>query len=77
MEKLFSILRKNWTYAAGAVSGAIVGYLYWYFIGCESGTCPITASPVNSMIWGGVMGSLLFSIFKKESKNEDNNTNNS
>ncbi|WP_029903225.1 DUF6132 family protein [Prevotella sp. 10(H)] len=70
MDKLIIILKRNWTYFAGALVGAITGWLYWYFIGCESGTCPITASPMNSMLWGAVMGSLLFSLFKKESKNE-------
>lgn len=70
MEKLITILKRNWAYVAGAASGTAIGYLYWYFIGCSSGTCPITASPVNSIIWGAVMGSLLFSLFKKETKNE-------
>lgn len=70
MNKLITILKRSWTYLAGAASGAAIGYLYWYFIGCSSGTCPITASPVNSIIWGAVMGSLLFSLFKKETKNE-------
>ncbi|SBW01602.1 DUF6132 family protein [uncultured Dysgonomonas sp.] len=70
MEKLITILKRNWTYVVGAASGSVTGYLYWYFIGCSSGTCPITASPVNSIIWGAVMGGLLFSLFKKETKNE-------
>ena len=70
MEKLISIFKRNWTYLAGAVAGAITGYLYWYFIGCESGTCPITSSPANSMIWGAVMGGLLFSLFKRETKDK-------
>ncbi|MDR1502216.1 MAG: DUF6132 family protein [Prevotella sp.] len=70
MDKLITILKRNWTYLAGAASGVVTGYLYWYFIGCSSGTCPITASPVNSIIWGAVMGSLLFSLFKKETENE-------
>lgn len=70
MERLLNILKRNWTYLAGAVSGGIAGYLYWYFIGCSSGTCPITASPINSLIWGAVLGGLLFSLFKRESKNE-------
>lgn len=72
MERIITILKQNWTYFAGAVAGGITGYLYWYFIGCQSGTCPITASPTNSMIWGAVMGSLLFSLFKKANKNEEN-----
>jgi hypothetical protein len=70
MEKIITILKRNWTYLAGAASGAVTGYLYWYFIGCSSGTCPITASPVSSMIWGAVTGGLLFSLFRKETRNE-------
>jgi hypothetical protein len=70
MKKLITIFKRNWTYLAGAAAGGITGYLYWYFIGCNTGTCPITASPTNSMIWGAVMGSLLFSLFRKGSKNE-------
>ena len=26
----------------GAALGALGGYLYWYFVGCADGTCPIT-----------------------------------
>jgi len=49
----------------GVIVGAIAGWCYWYFVGCASGSCLITSSPVNSSIYGGVMGGLLFSIFKK------------
>ncbi|NDV94636.1 hypothetical protein D0T84_06830 [Dysgonomonas sp. 521] len=65
-----NILKKNWTYPVGALAGGTGGYLYWFYIGCASGTCPITASPTMSVIWGAVMGSLIFSLFKKEKKNE-------
>lgn len=58
---------------AGIVSGAIAGYLYYHFIGCNSGTCPITSKPLNSSLYGAVMGGLLFSLFKKESKNDTGN----
>ncbi len=50
---------------AGAAIGALGGFLYWYFIGCTSGTCPISSSPVISTIWGALIGGLLFSAFKK------------
>ncbi len=49
----------------GIVIGAIGGYLYYYFIGCNSGTCVITSKPLNSTIYGAVMGGLLFSGYKK------------
>lgn len=51
----------------GVVVGAIGGYLYYHYVGCASGTCPITSKPLNSTLYGAVMGSLFFNIFKKES----------
>tara|TARA_R110000751_G_scaffold141583_1_gene245079 strand:- start:56 stop:250 length:195 start_codon:yes stop_codon:yes gene_type:complete len=52
----------------GVVIGAITGYLYYAEIGCLSGTCAITSKPINSTLYGGLMGGLLFSIFIKSSK---------
>ncbi len=53
----------------GIVLGAIGGYLYYYFVGCASGTCLITSKPLNSTIYGATMGGLLFSMIKKEKTN--------
>ena len=50
----------------GLAVGALGGYLYYYFVGCASGTCPITSKPLNSSLYGAVMGALLFSSFKNE-----------
>jgi hypothetical protein len=55
---------------AGAVIGAIAGYLYWQQIGCSPGTCMITSKPVNSTFYGALMGALLFGMFKKENTNK-------
>ncbi len=52
----------------GIAIGAIGGYLYYYFIGCASGTCAITSKPLNSTLYGAVMGSLLFDTFKTTKK---------
>lgn len=49
----------------GIVVGALGGYLYYYFIGCSSGTCVITSKPLNSTLYGAILGGLLFSEFKK------------
>jgi hypothetical protein len=40
----------------GIVAGAIAGYLYYYFVGCASGTCAITSNPINSSAYGALMG---------------------
>lgn len=64
--KLF--LNKYWLTIIGVVAGAIGGYLYYYFVGCNSGTCAITSKPLNSALYGALMGGIFLSIFKKENK---------
>jgi hypothetical protein len=53
---------------AGIITGAMGGYLYYYFIGCADGTCMITSRPLNSTLYGAVLGGLLFSMFQKDKK---------
>jgi hypothetical protein len=52
----------------GVVVGAIAGYLYYFYIGCASGTCAITSKPLNSTLYGAAMGGLLFNMFIKSPK---------
>jgi hypothetical protein len=59
-------ISKNKLSIVGITLGATAGFLYWNFVGCASGTCMITSKPINSTLYGGLMGYLLFNIFKKE-----------
>jgi C4-dicarboxylate transporter len=52
----------------GIAIGALAGYAYYFYVGCTSGTCAITSKPLNSTLYGAVMGGLLFNIFVKDSK---------
>lgn len=61
-------MRKHGLILLGIAVGAIAGFLYWHFVGCTTGTCPITSSPVNTSIWGAAMGGLLLGSFKPERK---------
>ena len=45
--------------------GALVGLAYYWLVGCSTGTCAITSSPVNSMLYMGLIGWLLSGIFGK------------
>lgn len=60
-----SIAKRFLLLGGGAVLGAVSGYAYWYYIGCLSGSCSITSSPINSSLYGAVMGGLFMSIFDK------------
>jgi hypothetical protein len=48
--------------------GAILGYLYYHFVGCASCTCAITSKPLNSSAYGAVMGGLISDMFKSKNK---------
>ncbi|MFN3315432.1 MAG: DUF6132 family protein [Raineya sp.] len=50
-------------YLIGAILGALAGYLYWQYVGCESGTCAITSKPLNSTLYGSLMGTLFLGMF--------------
>ncbi|MBS1946315.1 MAG: hypothetical protein JST47_00975 [Bacteroidetes bacterium] len=66
-------LQKNIIYIAGALTGAVAGYLYWQEIGCANGTCLITSKPVNSTVYGALMGALIFGLFKKNKAKKNEN----
>ena len=58
--------------SVGLAIGASAGYLYWYYVGCNSGSCLITSKASNSTIYGLVMGGLLagtvWDYMKKDKK---------
>lgn len=47
------------------LGGAAVGYLYYRFVGCSSGACAITSSPILSTLYMGFIGLLLSGVFGK------------
>ncbi|HHL52889.1 MAG TPA: hypothetical protein ENJ39_05885 [Flammeovirgaceae bacterium] len=56
---------KHWLFkhvmilVGGMLLGGLAGYAYWYYVGCYSGTCLITSRPLNSSLYGMLMGALL------------------
>ncbi len=52
--------KKLWIRFAFFVAiGAILGYGYYYFIGCRTGTCPLTSNPLISTLYGSFFGGVL------------------
>ncbi len=50
---------------------ALLGYAYYSFIGCKTGTCAITSSPLNSSLYGAVMGYLIHGMFTNDKKEKN------
>lgn len=43
----------------GILVGGGLGFAYYKFVGCSTGTCPLTSNPIISTIYGAVLGLLL------------------
>lgn len=67
------ILKHKWRIVGTAI-GAVGGFLYWYYIGCTSGTCPIQANWHISSLYGGLMGFLFSDMKKKKQKAKEDGT---
>ncbi|SHJ05200.1 hypothetical protein [Pseudozobellia thermophila] len=52
----------------GVLAGGAAGYLYYAEIGCLDGSCPITSKPLNSTLYGVLMGGLFFGSFVGSNK---------
>ena len=61
-----SVILKYKAELIGIAFGALAGWPYWYFVGCSSGSCAITSSPVNSSLYGAFMGGILGGMFNKQ-----------
>lgn len=59
-------LLKNKLTVLGIMAGASLGYIYYHYVGCASESCAITSDPLNSALYGALMGGLFLSSFKKE-----------
>lgn len=65
-----SFLLKHKLALAGVLVGGLLGFAYYYFIGCNAGSCAITSKPINSSVYGMVMGYLMFSVFENKPKKD-------
>ena len=45
------------------LGGGLVGLGYYYLVGCATGTCVITSSPLTSMAYMALVGWLLSGVF--------------
>lgn len=58
--RVWAFVKKSWEKSiyriiAGGLLGAGAGWLYWTFIGCNGGSCPLTSNAPQTI--------LIFSLF--------------
>ncbi len=56
-------------YTITAFVGGMLGWLYWKFIGCKTGSCSITSKPFNSAAYGAIMAMLVTNLFISKTVN--------
>lgn len=58
---LWQKIKENNTYRMilGAVVGALAGWLYYIFVGCNSGGCAITSSPLKTVGFFALIGAFI------------------
>ena len=60
-----TLIRRIWPAILGVTLGALAGWGYWAYIGCSSGSCPITSNPTISTLYGAFVGLLLAGTLKR------------
>ena len=45
-----------WKPFLGVIIGGVSGFLFFYFVGCKSGSCAITSNPFSSILMGSFLG---------------------
>lgn len=50
---------------AFVIVGILAGVIYWKFVGCNSGTCPLTSNWYSAGMFGGLAGLLISDSIKK------------
>lgn len=70
------LLKKIWENkiyrtSLGALAGGILGFFYWKYIGCNTGSCPLTSNPYQSVLLFGFLGGLLAKDKKEKSPEKE------
>ena len=60
--KIFTKFKDSIPQIIGLVLGGVAGFIYYYKVGCTTGTCPIKSNPWLMTLWGAIMGYLIIDI---------------
>lgn len=69
-------LKNNLITIIGLAVGVAGGFLYWKFVGCATGTCPLTSNWAIMLVYGGLTGGLLGNVVQDKISSRNKNTAN-
>ena len=68
-------IKESKYFMLGLFAGATGGFLYWKYIGCLDGTCPLASNwiimTVYGVVLGGVLGNIVQGIIVSKNKASD------
>lgn len=67
--------KKITKFALPILIGAVLGYAYYYFIGCNTGGCPITSNPYTTTGYGALIGAIWSLPSRKKAQTENGKDN--
>ena len=60
MDKIKKWFKNKWIRRVSfVIIGGLLGFAYYYFIGCAGNSCPITSNPYISIGYGSIIGLVL------------------
>lgn len=62
--KIKELWKKHRVSLLGFAIGVLGGYLYWYYVGCLSGTCPLKKLWYYDGLLGGFFGLLIVDLIR-------------
>jgi hypothetical protein len=57
-------IKNNLITLIGISVGFVGGFLYWKFVGCATGTCPLSSNWMIMLAYGGLTGGLIGNVIQ-------------
>lgn len=60
-------------YILAILVGSLLGYAYYYFIGCQKDSCPLQSNMYSNIFLGALMALILLETFFSKKNKKNNN----
>ncbi len=64
----------TWKQAFWVLGGGVAGFAWYYFVGCATGTCPISSNPYIMTAYGALVGVVVSAGSPRKKEKQDTST---